>query len=76
MLGIYVNGSYAAICIEMHYCKISLSIHFSKEKRKNRKKRKKKAFLTGGARRFVKVFDILFDSLKYKYDYQKKWQNP
>lgn len=32
--------------------------------------------MTGGARRFVKVFDILFDTIKNKHDYQKKWQNP
>ena len=49
---------------------------FQKRKEKTGKKEKRKPFFTGGARRFVKVFDILFDSIIYIYAYQKKWQNP
>lgn len=47
-------------------------IHFSKEERKNRKKEKRKLFnrrVRGG----VKVFAILFDTLRINRQYIKKY---
>jgi len=48
----------------MHLQYISLSIHFLKEKEKKREKKEKESHLTGGAWRFVKVFGVLFDTIK------------
>jgi len=46
-------------------CSLCSHTYFDKEERKKtRKKRKKKAFFSGRTWRFVKVFGVLFDTLK------------